>query len=365
MSDLNKESKADFRIGIETFKKIINSSIDGFAITNLTGKIIEVNNSYCQVLGYTRDEILRLSLINIEAEMTKDELRGLTSTVVEIGGNRFETKNKKKDGSIIDVEVSVSYSPENNGTFLVFIRDISDRKKAEKKLLNLTATLDKKVKKRTIELKKLNEHLIHSEENQQKRFAAELHDNILQNLGWCVSLLKDRGESYGNKDDYLIDAQKHIENSTRQIRELIHDLHPQVLEDFSTDIAIGYLVEKFNADKRLHIEYSNKFEEPANLNKTLKITLYRAVSELITNILKHAGTTKAKVELTNNKKNIKMKVEDNGAGFVINSESYNQNSGFGLFSLSERVNNMGGKLKIDSSPGKGTRVELSVPVNLQ
>ncbi len=299
--------------------------------------------------------------MDVEAQMTKAELKGLTSTVVEKGGNRFETKNKRKDGAIIDVEVSVSYSPENHGTFLVFIRDISDRKKAEKKLINLTESLDKKVKKRTLELKKLNDHLIHSEENQQKRFAAELHDNILQSLGWSVSLLKDRGESYGNKDEYLIDAQRHIENSTRQIRELIHDLHPQVLEDFSIDVAIGYLVEKFNEDKQLHIEFTNNLEEPENINKTIKITLYRAASELINNILKHAGTTKAKLELTNNKNIIKIQVHDNGVGFIVNSKSYTPNSGFGLFSLSERLNNMGGKLKIDSSPGKGTSVELSIP----
>ena len=363
MSNINNESKPDFRIKVETFKKIINSSIDGFAITDMSGNILEVNNAYCQILGYMRDEILRMQLIDIEAIMTKAELRELTSRTIDLGGERFETKNRKKDGSIIDVEVSVSFSPEKNGTFLVFIRDISDRKRAEKKLLDLTETLDRKVKKRTIELKRLNQHLIHSEENQRKRFAADLHDNIVQNLGWCISLLKDRGEShYGNKNEYLTDVQKHIENATGQIRALIHDLHPQVLEDFNTDVAIGYLVEKFNEEKQLQIEYINTLETSDKLNKTIKITFYRAANELINNILKHAGTTIAKIELTKFENNIQMRVEDNGVGFEVTSNLSDQNSGYGLFSLSERLKNMGGKLRIDSSPGNGTKVVLSVPV---
>jgi PAS domain S-box-containing protein len=155
-----KKLETELKKREEKFKKIINGSIDGFVITNMYGRIIEVNKAYCLLLGYTRNEILSMSLIELEALMTKEELNNKTLKIIDTGGSRFETKNKKKNGNIIDVEVSASFTPENNGTFLVFIRDITDRKKSEKALINLNKKLDSKVKKRTNELKRLNEHLV-------------------------------------------------------------------------------------------------------------------------------------------------------------------------------------------------------------
>lgn len=350
----------------ERFKKIINGSIDGFAITNMDGKIIEVNKAYCQLLGYTRNEILNMSLMDLEAAMTNEELSNKTLEVIETSGGRFETKNKKKNGNIIDVDVSVSFTLENNGTFLVFIRDITDRKQSEKDLINLNKKLDSKVKKRTNELKRLNDHLILSEDRERKSVASDLHDSVAQSLAMAISQIKTIKEvdsEYGIET--LSNVQKNIENAIKEVRILIHQLHPQILDDFSIDIVIGYLIETFNEKKQMRINYINNLTEPVNLIQTTKVTIYRAINELIYNTVKHSDSSVAEIELSKINNSIHIRVEDKGKGFEFDTYRQKNNCSFGLYSLSERLKNMGGELIINSSLGKGTKVILIFPVNVK
>ena len=360
-----KKLETELKKREEKFKKIINGSIDGFVITNMYGRIIEVNKAYCLLLGYTRNEILSMSLIELEALMTKEELNNKTLKIIDTGGSRFETKNKKKNGNIIDVEVSASFTPENNGTFLVFIRDITDRKKSEKALINLNKKLDSKVKQRTKELKRLNDHLVISEDNERKNLASELHDSVAQSLAIAVSQIKNITEAdsgYGIKT--LPDVQKNIENAIKEVRILIHQLHPPILDDFKIDIVIGCLIEAINEKKQIIINYINNLTESVTLTETTKMTIYRATNELIYNILKHSDSLVAEIELSKINNSIHIRVEDKGKGFEFKTYHQKNYCGFGLYSLFERIENIGGELIINSSLGKGTKVILTVPVNV-
>ncbi len=344
------------------FKQIINGSIDGFAIADINGNIMEVNDAYCQLLGYTRSEVLSMALKDFEVHISKEELKDLTQKIIDAGGDKFEGKNKKKNGEIIDVEISASFTPESNGTFLVFIRDITDRKNSEKALISLNNDLDNKVKKRTDALKRLNEHLIHSENNERKKLAYELHDGVAQNLAMAVSKVKDiREGGLKNKSAFIPDIQKNIEMAIKDIRSLINQIHPQVLEDFSIDLVLGHLIESINEKKQVEIKYINRIIEPISLTETTQLTIYRATIELINNIIKHSGSSVAEIELSKVKNNIRIRIEDKGIGFDINDIHIKSFCGFGLYSLSERLENMGGNLNINSSLGKGTKALLTVP----
>ncbi|MBC8439791.1 MAG: PAS domain S-box protein [Deltaproteobacteria bacterium] len=356
--DITEEKREE-----EQFKKIINGSIDGFVIVDINGKIIEVNKAYCQLLGYTRNEILKMSLMDFEAHLTKEQLKEITSKIIDTGGDRFESKNKTKNGDIIDVEVVVSFTPESHGTFLVFIHDITDRKRSEKALIKLNKTLDSKVKKRTDALRRLNEHLILTEDRERKNLAYELHDGVAQFLAIAVSQIKNLKEiDLKNKNKILSDVQKNIENAFKAVRILIHNVHPQILEDFNIDLVLGSLIDSHNEKEKIKIKYINNIFEHINLNETSKLTIYRATCELINNILKHSDSLVAEIELSKIKNNIQIRVEDKGIGFDIHADRLKKYSGFGLYSLSERVENMGGNLIIKSSKGKGTKITLTVPL---
>jgi len=243
-------------------------------------------------------------------------------------------------------------------------REIEDRKTAELRLTEFNETLDKKIKEKTRDLHMINEHLIYSEESERKKLASELHDSVAQSLAISVSKLKNVKESSSvNDPENLSVIQGHIEQAIQEVRLLIHHLCPPVLADFGIDIAIGYLVEQTNEMNQTQITYFNGLDEEIHMSEIIKTTLYRAVNEIISNFIKHSGVNEAEIEIVKNKNDLCIRFEDHGSGFDLVSNKTKIFSGFGLYSLSERCNNMGGNIQIDSAPGKGTKIVICAPIN--
>ena len=248
---------------------------------------------------------------------------------------------------------------------IIIHEDITEQKKTEDKLIELNKTLDKKVKERTNELKRLNEHLINLEELGRSNLASDLHDGIAQLLAISVSKIKDMKEQESiHNFDGLSEIQEHIEHAIREIRMLIFQLCPPILKDFDIDIALGFLIEQMNEKYHANIKYINNLDDPVSLIEASKITLYRAVKEIIINVIKHSGLKEAEIELTKKNHILLTKIQDHGAGFDINTINKNDFCGFGLYSLSERFKNIGGKLIVNSTPGKGTKIVMSVSINM-
>jgi PAS domain S-box-containing protein len=127
--DITERKKAE-----EKRQAILQTALDGFWINDLQGKFLEVNDSYCSIIGYTREELLKMSIMDIEAiEKTQDIAQRIKKIIVQ-GSDRFETQHRCKNGHIIDIEISIRYLNIGEGQFTVFARDITERKKAEKAL---------------------------------------------------------------------------------------------------------------------------------------------------------------------------------------------------------------------------------------
>ncbi|THB74968.1 MAG: HAMP domain-containing protein [Desulfobacteraceae bacterium] len=223
---------------------------------------------------------------------------------------------------------------------------------------------DRMEKEHTRKLERLNQYLVYSEEKQRKKIAADLHDSVVQTLGLSLSRIKDLREHHHdqyNRD--LNEIQSMLEQAVREIRTLIYNLAPPILDDFDIDIAIGVLIDEFNTRHNSHIHYTNRIIDIPEMDRPEKITLYRVASELITNIIKHSGTDSGHVELSLKDGCIALDVQDEGAGFDVNPDDPTPTEGFGLYSLSERIANFGGVLHVSSHPGQGTRVELKLPID--
>ncbi len=213
-------------------------------------------------------------------------------------------------------------------------------------------------------LKKLNEYLVHSDEVERKLIASDLHDSVVQTLALGISRTKNLAESdHPPRTDQICAIQDILEQAVREIRTMIYKLSPPILDDFDIDIAIGALIEEINAREGTTYQYINEVTDPVPLSHALKVTLYRAVNELLTNIQKHAGTPDATIELRVSGPDICLQVEDSGAGMEVQTLKPSKDHGFGLYSLSERIQNFGGAMTITSTPGKGTKILLTVPVN--
>jgi PAS domain S-box-containing protein len=128
-----KQAEEALRESAEQYRIITSTAMDGFVVTDLGGRLLDVNEAYCRITGYSRDELLKMSVRDIEAIETSDDIRKRIQKVVEIGPDRFESRHRRKDGRIIDVEVNMTFMRQS-GQLLVFLRDISERKQAEVQL---------------------------------------------------------------------------------------------------------------------------------------------------------------------------------------------------------------------------------------
>jgi PAS domain S-box-containing protein len=130
-TDITERKRAEeaLRRSAEQYRIMTSTSMDGFATTDLTGRLLDVNEAYCRVVGYSRDELLKMSASDIEVMETPDEIQARIQKS-QAGSVRFESRHRRKDGRVIDVEVSMTSFPQLDQV-LVFVRDITERKQAE------------------------------------------------------------------------------------------------------------------------------------------------------------------------------------------------------------------------------------------
>jgi diguanylate cyclase (GGDEF)-like protein/PAS domain S-box-containing protein len=138
-SQLKERQKEEvLRQSEEKYRTILQAAMDGFWRVNIEGCLLEVNDAYCRMSGYSAQELLALCIPDLEVSESTDGIAAHIQKVMGQGEDRFESKHVRKDGSIFDVEVSVQSRPSNGGQFVVFLRDITDRKKAEEALKTLS-----------------------------------------------------------------------------------------------------------------------------------------------------------------------------------------------------------------------------------
>lgn len=119
----------------EQYRTIVSSTMFGFLLVNEMGKILDVNDTYCNLSGYSREELLNISIADLEAQDKPEEVAKRIQLVIKAGTEQFESKHKAKDGRTFYVEVSLGYLSSQR-QFISFIRDITDRKRAEEEILS-------------------------------------------------------------------------------------------------------------------------------------------------------------------------------------------------------------------------------------
>lgn len=239
---------------------------------------------------------------------------------------------------------------------LIFsLKDVTEREQAESE-----------VRAKRQALQKLTTELQIVEEQERRRLAVDLHDSVGQLLAlssWEINSL--RKSAPRDLQPSLENAWNHLNEAIQKTRTLSFDLSPTILYDLGFEAAIEDLVDKMSKERHIHCRFDNSSSDKP-LSEEVKVLLYRAVRELLINAAKHAEPDLVKVSISRSSCNIYVKIEDNGKGFdmTIVKDELTRKKGFGLFSISERLNHKGGQLKIESAEGRGTTAILIAPLHV-
>ena len=122
------DTDASARMGHEEeATTIIRTAVDGFWTVDMQGRFLNVNDAYCRLIGYSRDELLHMEISDVEAMETPEETARHIQQIKKHGSDRFETKHRCKDGRVIDIEVGANYLDVHDGRLFTFLRDVTER----------------------------------------------------------------------------------------------------------------------------------------------------------------------------------------------------------------------------------------------
>jgi two-component system sensor histidine kinase UhpB len=206
-------------------------------------------------------------------------------------------------------------------------------------------------------LRELAHRLIGTQEQERKRIARELHDDVGQQLALVSVGLEQLKNEVGTRlrPDVSRLAEQ-VEDASQSTRELSHGLHPAYLEYVGLECAIRRLCLDIGARKSLSIRFVAEHLD-RSLPSEVSLCLYRIAQEALQNVVRHSGASEVSVSLEGNERRILLRIIDNGAGFV--SKAAPQD-GIGLVGMRERLRTVNGDVQITSQPGRGTTVEATV-----
>lgn len=338
---------------------IIGSINDTLVVLDQDGRINNVNKATCELLGYTRKELIGRKMRSIlplqEQIFIEDGLQRV------FGGEKIinlETEYLTKKGDEVPILFSATVMRSKDGIsqgVVGIARDITERRKAEEALRHSER-----------ELRFLSAQLLTAQEKERRRLSVELHDELGQSLMVLKLRFRAIQRNWGNDEGLKKECDEviaYMNEVTENIRRLSRDLSPLILEDLGLTIAVRRLVE--SSAKLYNIDCSLELVELDDLfSRDQKITVYRIVQECLTNIARHSDANRVTVILSRNKDSFFFNIEDDGQGFDMQEVFGPDHTrySFGLSAMNERVRMLGGNFKVRSSKGRGTQISFVVPL---
>lgn len=348
---------------------LLQQSSDGVLLFSPNDMAIrEANPSLCEMLGYRRDELLAMKLYDL-AQASPEELRENVNRIVRQRTHRIgERRYRRKDGTPLDVEVHASFV-ETGGRQLVManLRDVTERTRAEAELQRHRLHLEDMVLERTAQLRALAMELAKVEERERRAIAQDLHDDLGQIIAAVkiklTSLqLQDKNQRHDELELQVKEIGAMVDQANRAVRSFSAQLSPPVLSQLGLVSALEWLAEEMQRGNGLTVRIYDE-SKPMTLDGTLGSSLFRSVRELLINVSKHARTDSAEVSFFSDEDELVITVADTGVGFDAEQRLMpSTDGGYGLFSIRERLGSLGGTMQIDSQPGDGTVVILTLPL---
>ena len=365
IEDISERKKAENELREEEEKyRLLVQSLPGVVYRGRKDWSVEfIDTKIERFTGYKAKEFhsgrKRWSDLIVEDDLA----RAKEATVEALRGDRSfvrEYRIRAADGSIFWVQDRGTLVCDEKGEILyvsgVFF-DITERKKLDEQLLEHQK-----------QLRFMASELALTEERQRRDLAQDLHDSIGQTL--ALSKLRVDSMRYGevaSKISFELESlSKNLDDAIEQTQSLIFRLSPPVLYQVGLGEALEYLAESMEKSYGVPIAVSSELDS-LRLPEDESVLLFRAVQELLINMVKHAKASRSSVTLKRSDNQVQIEVQDDGVGFDAGllSEEGSAKKGFGLLSIRERLHNLGGHMEVQSSPGGGTKVSITTPLRTE
>ncbi|MCL5006020.1 MAG: PAS domain S-box protein [Acidobacteria bacterium] len=337
------EANEALRVSEERYRELFENANDVIFTTDLLGNFISINRAGERMIGYVREEARRMNIGEVCApECQEMAYRMLDRRVMGGESGPCELELLTRDGRRIPVEISCQLvcREEKPIGIQAIARDITERKRARESLRHLTQALEQEAKRIA--------HALHDEAGQ---LLASVHIAL-------ESVARELPAAQGQRVRAIQGLLDEIEN---QLRRLSHELRPTILDDLGLVPAIEFLTQGISARTGLPIEV--EAGGVGRLPTHIEEVLYRVIQEALTNASKHAKATSINVNLRQEAREFICQVRDDGTGFDLRAALADNNErGFGLINMKERLNFVGGTCVITSSPNHGTEVLITVPL---
>lgn len=346
-------------------KNLADSIGDVVFSVKLPERKIEWINDRTDILGYTPEECLGKGTDFFYANRNEYLAIGemLAKAIAEGKDIIYTEANlRRKSGENFPAKATLTLYRKNNEVVSLtgIMRDITARKIADQQIMAYQKRL-----------KALATQLTVAEEKERRRIAVDLHDNVCQSL--ALTLLQVAAVRKNVLEPALTvkldDVSATIEQSLQDTRHLMSDLSSSLMNEIGLSAAISGLLEETIAKQHnLKTEFTDDLDDHRReiLDDNVRTVLFRNVRELVTNVVKHARAKNVSVRILEEDSRVKIIVKDDGIGFDPDDATSikRQDSEFGLFSIEERMSDMGGAFEIVSEPDKGCEAILTLPVRI-
>lgn len=368
LEDLVRERTAELDRESNRNSMIVNTASDGFFSANQDGRVVECNDIYCRMLGYSRDELLRLNITDIEAIDTPEEIAVHCKMLKQQGHDRFDTRHWCKDGSLLDVEVSVRLARiGDEPLFFAFVRDISTRKEAEAALMRARdeAELANQAKSEFL-----------------SRMSHELRTPLNAILGFGQLLQRaNLGALQTDNVGEILHAGRHLLELINEVLDLARiesgkymvSLQPVTLLPLIAD-CVGLI--RPQAENR-GIDLCESAQDCGVLLRADSTRLKQVLLNLLSNAVKYnrpRGSISVSCALLGD--TVQIRISDTGAGLTVEQQARLfkpferldadstaiEGTGIGLALSKRLVELMGGRIGVKSEPGVGSTFWLTLPL---
>jgi PAS domain S-box-containing protein len=385
--DVTERKQIEKALGLENqrFMQFVNSNIVGILIGDAHGRVLLANDYYLRILGVTRQDFVEGKVD--WKKFTPPEWLPADEKAVQQLQERgvcepYEKEYVRADGTRVPVFIADAMFPGPGGEIAAFVLDITERKQAEKALLEnekqlqlLNETLEQKVQEKTTELQRLASDLTKAEQRERHRISHILHDDLQQRVYAMQMQLKFLRAGLMGIDQAawqeLADLETQLGEVLEITRHLSIDLSPPILRDEGLSHAVNWLAgqmwERYGLAIELHADGPFAIAE-----EELHVLLFNCIRELLFNVVKHAQASRAEVTLQWTEGALEIEVSDDGKGFAINISDSQASAelpadgalpaNFGLSTIRHQLSLIDGRIEIRSTPESGTRIKMIVPL---